>query len=391
MEMKQQAQNQVNAAGVVIDGMSVFVVTDINQIEPLWREWQATAYTTVFQTIDWCKQWMVHCGEGLKPHIVYGLNAKGDFAFLLPFCVDGRCLKWIGQEHLIYGYGVYSDWALSQHGQAWFDNNAPTLVRLIEGVNRIDLRHLPDEMHGHRNPLLSLSNCIDPDTSCILNLSSDYDTLFTKKRSASSRTTIRNRDKRLAQLGDMKFAALAGDADAHAALDELLEDQAARLAENGITSPVDDTYRKLMHRWLDPDIALLQVTRLSIDGKSVASLLLTQHSDTMVFLMVSLARGPGRKFSPGDLALRKTIEFAIGQGYKHFDFSLGALSYKAPWTDVVVHHHHASRVLKASGIPMAGFVLAKQGFRRLFKSTPFIWNNFEKLRRTLRGKPQAET
>jgi CelD/BcsL family acetyltransferase involved in cellulose biosynthesis len=390
MEMKQQAQNPVNDLGALIEGINVFVITDMDQAEPLWREWQATAHTTVFQTIDWCKHWMKLCGEGLKPHIVYGLSANGDFVFLLPFCVDRRCLKWIGQDHLIYGYGVYSDWALSEAGQIWFDNNAPTLVRLDERVNRIDLQHLPGVMHGHRHPLLSLSNCTDPDTSCILNLSSDYDTLFTQKRSASSRTTIRNRDKRLAQLGDMKFAALSGDEDAHAALDELLEDQAARLAENGISSPVDETYRKLMHRWLDPDIALLQVTRLSIDGKSVASLLLTQHSDTMVFLMVSLARGPSRKFSPGDLALRKTIEFAINQGYKQFDFSLGALSYKAPWTDVVVHHHHASRVLRASGIPMAGLTLAKHGFRKWFKSTPVIWDNFEKVRRMLRGKAQVD-
>jgi CelD/BcsL family acetyltransferase involved in cellulose biosynthesis len=391
MEMKQQAPNPVNAAEAVIEGISVYVITDMAQAEPLWRAWQSTAYTTVFQTIDWCKQWMTFCGEGLKPHIIYGLNGRGEFAFLLPFCVEGRCLKWIGQEHLIYGYGVYSDWALSQAGQTWFDNNASTLVRFDERVNRIDLQHLPDAMHGHRHPLYLLSNCTDPDTSCILNLNSDYDSLFTKKRSASSRTTIRNRDKRLAQLGDMKFSALAGDADAHAALDELLEDQAARLAENGIASPVNAKYRELMHRWLDPDIKLLQVTRLSIDGKSVASLLLTQHGESMVFLMVSLARGPGRKFSPGDLALRKTIEFAINQGYKHFDFSLGALSYKAPWTDTVVHHHHASRVLKASGIPMAGLVLAKHRFRKWFKSTPFVWKNFEELRRLLRGKAQAES
>jgi CelD/BcsL family acetyltransferase involved in cellulose biosynthesis len=333
---------------------------------------------------------MHFCGEGLKPHIVFGLHRNGEFAFMLPFCIDGRCLKWIGQEHLIYGYGIYSDWAFTEAGQIWFDNNAPSLIRFDEQVNRIDLQHLPNALHGHRNPLFSLSNCTDPDTSCILNLSADYGTLFAKKRSTSSRTTIRNRDKRLAQLGEMKFAALAGDAEAHAALDELLEDQAARLAENGITSPVSEKYRALMHRWLDPDIRLLQVTRLSIDDKSVASLLLMQHSDTMVFMMISLAHGQSRKFSPGDLALRKTIEFAIDQDFKQFDFSLGALGYKTAWTDVVVHHHHASRVLKASGIPLAGLVLAKHVLRKWFKSTPLVWTNFEKLRRKLRGTVAQE-
>jgi CelD/BcsL family acetyltransferase involved in cellulose biosynthesis len=390
MELKHLAQNPVNDEAAIIDGIRVFVATNIDEAEAGWRDFQSIAHTSVFQTFDWCQNWMRICGQGLRPVIVYGVHSDNQFAFLLPFCIDGRCLKWIGQDHLIYGYGVFSNWALSASGQDWFDRNAQALVRLDPSVNRIDLQHMPDALHGHRNPLLSLANCSDPDTSCVLNLSDDYETLFTQKRSASSRATIRNRDKRLAQMGEMKFTALAGDAEAHAALDELLEDQAARLAENGINSPVDERYRELMHRWLEPDIGLLQVTRLSIDGKSVASLLLTQQGDTMIFLMVSLAAGPARKFSPGDLALRKTIEYAIQQGYKKFDFSLGALGYKAPWTDVVIHHHHAVRAIRITGLPMAGLDLAKHLLRRQFKSTPFVWTNYEKLRRRLRGKAPQE-
>jgi CelD/BcsL family acetyltransferase involved in cellulose biosynthesis len=391
MEMKQQAPNPVNASEVVIEGIRVFVLTDMGQAEPLWRDWQSTAYTTVFQTIDWCKNWMNLCGKGFNPHIVCGLNENGEFVFLLPFCTQGRCLKWIGQEHLIYGYGVFSDWAFSEIGQDWFDRNAPKLVRLNRRLNRIDLQHMPDTLHGHRNPLLSLSNCVDPDTSCILHLSSDYETLFAQKRSSSTRATIRNKDKRLAQLGEIRFEVLSGDAEAHAALDELLEDQAARLAENGISNPVDDSYRQLMHLWLNTDISLLRIMRLSIDGRSVASLLTTHHNETVIFLMISLASGPGRKFSPGDLALRKTIEYTIKQGYKEFDFSLGALGYKAPWTDVTIQHHQAARALRASGLPSASLGLAKYAFRRWFKSTPFVWKNFEELRRMLRGKAQAES
>jgi CelD/BcsL family acetyltransferase involved in cellulose biosynthesis len=386
MQLEQIAQKQVNAAVANLDGINVFVLTDFDRAEPLWRAWQSAAHSSVFQTVDWCKHWMQTCGQNVTPQIVYGLDADGNFAFLLPFCIEGRCLKWMGQDYLIYGYGVYSDWALSDVGQQWFDRNAPTLVRLDSRVNRIDLQHMPDMLHGHRTPLLSLANCEDPDTSCILNLSTDYESLFAQKRSASTRAGIRNRDKRLAQLGDLKFEVLAGDDKAHFALEELLHDQAARLAENGIGNPVDPSYRKLLHRWLDADVGILRIMRLSIDDKSVASLLMMHQKDSALFLMVSLGGEVGRKFSPGDLALRKTIEHTIQQGYKQFDFSLGALGYKAAWTDVVVRHFHVTRAIRSGGMPKAGMHLAKHAFRFWFKRTPIVWRNFETLRRSLRGK-----
>ncbi len=389
MGLEQLHQQSVNGAPVEIEGIRVAFAKEIAVVAPLWRDWQAIHNTTVFQTIDWCSHWMDVCGEGSTPHIIYGIDSDGAFVFFLPMCVENGALKWIGQQHLIYGYGIYGSWALSETGRSWFERNITDIIRMDASIDRIELKRMPDTLNGQRNPLLSLSNCIDPDTSCLLQLKTDYESLLTEKRSSATRATIRNKDKRLANLGEITFDALYGTSEAHAALEDLLRDQASRLLENGIGDPIEPCFRELLHLWLDADIGLLRVMRLSVGGRNIASLLTSYHNDTVIFLMISLASGPERKFSPGDLALRKSIEYAIDEGYKIFDFSLGALGYKAPWTDVVITHHHAFRAVRAKGFPRAMASLGKHRFRKWFKSTPVVWDNFEKLRRRLKGKPQA--
>jgi CelD/BcsL family acetyltransferase involved in cellulose biosynthesis len=386
MVLEQQTLNSVNSVQNWTDGLHVSMTSDMKSVELLWRDWATNNHCTVFQSYDWCRLWLENCGVNAVPCLISATHQNGEFAFFLPLCIEGRVLKFIGQDEAIYGGGVLSAWALTDEGHDWFSRNAQSLLRLNARANRIQLNRMPNAVDGRPNPLLSLANLRDPDTCSILDLTDDFDKLLASKRSTSTRSNMRNRDKRIAQAGETSFEVLSSSREAHSALDQLLDDQAARLLENGIADPVDPDFRRSLHQWLDADTSQLRVFRLTVAGETIASILASFHKDTVVFLMIALADSPLRKFSPGDLILRQVIEVSIKEGYKYFDFSLGASPYKLPWQDRIISQHHAVRALSLDGVVGTCSSLAKHALRKILKSNPSLWNSYVWARRNLRGK-----
>ena len=94
--------------------VSLWITGDLQSLEAVWGELQASAPCTGAQTFDWAQAWVRHVlqPEGREPVIVVGSAADGRTLLLWPFeMVKGagmRTLHRLGQEHANYTMGLFA-------------------------------------------------------------------------------------------------------------------------------------------------------------------------------------------------------------------------------------------------------------------------------------------
>ncbi len=370
-----------------VSGLTFSVYSSLQILEHAWRRAECEHNTTYFQTFDWCESWLSTVGHdsNITPIIVVIHTSANEFMALLPLQVRtgkfGPVLEWLTTPQLIYGYGIFSDEALTPTGLQLLDMALPSIFHHLK-VSHIHLTNLPARMCHAAHPFLIHCNVRDADSTTLVNLQPDYDALLLAKRSSDSRKNIRWRDSKIAAAGKLTTEEVSDSK----VLDELFSDQAARLAEAGIDDPTEGQVRSFFHKLINRAPKALSVLRVAVDNRGIASLLLAKHGDVVVDLMTSLANTDLRRYSPGDLAMRKSIELACTQGFKSFDFSIGAAAYKTQWTDQSVSLHHIVRGVTLWGYLASILVLTKLASKRIVKNNPILKSAAYNLRRLLKSK-----
>jgi CelD/BcsL family acetyltransferase involved in cellulose biosynthesis len=239
----------------------------------------------------------------------------------------------------------------------------------------IHLRDMPKHILGFANPLASLRQFRSDNTSHFLQLSPDYDTLYSSKRSAESRRSIRKRDSKLEALGKLEFGLPEPGEESHMVLREMFNDQEIRLAEAGVHGVFRERERRFIHTLMDSsekDHAELRPYRLTLDGKSLSVMLGGVYNGVYWALISSLASGEFRKHSPGDRALRSLIAALCEDRLTYLDFSPGDSPYKMHWIDESVPLFHLIRAANLRGLPAAAFLLFFHATKRVIKANTFL-------------------
>jgi CelD/BcsL family acetyltransferase involved in cellulose biosynthesis len=370
------------------------VTQDLAAIEAEWRSFETQARGSFYQTYDWCRLWLETVGRQrhVEPRIVLGRAADGRLLFLLPFAIrrDRGCrvLEWLTTGELGYGYGLYSPCFLPQAAQ-WFAGEGWRIAELAGPVDALLLRDMPERLHGFAHPLSSWFSFRGRNRSYVMSLADGFEAVHARKRSAGSRRGQKKRDAKLAAFGAVEFGLPHDREELHLQIDEMFEQQAARLAEAGVRGVHGPAEREMIHRLADVKGAALLPYRLTIGGEMAAMMLGGNYGGTYWALISSLGNGPARRFSPGDAALRRTIEACCARGLANFDFSSGDTSYKSHWADEVIDLHEIVRGLTFKGylwaLGAAAAILAK----RMIKRSPVLWFGVSLLRRTLAGAPRG--
>src|SRR5438105_3060236 len=305
------------------------VDSDIRELEEEWLDFQRCASGTLYQTYQWCRAWQETAGptRNVEPRIVTGREASRRLLFILPFGlrrVRGfNILEWHAGRQCGYGYGLY-DRAFLHHAEAWFASQGGQIFSLLRPVDAIDLADMPAEWNGFPHPLRSWFSLIGPNVSYLTGLSGDYQAFYRAKRSSQTRRGHRKRDSKLAREGKVAFGLPATRSETHARLDEMFTQQAARLAESGIRDVFGAPARAFIHRLVDlPDHMqpILLPYQLTIEGRMEAMMLGGHYGNGYWALISSLAASPLRRHSPGDAALRRTIEACCVRGLSFCDSS----------------------------------------------------------------------
>lgn len=358
--------------------LSISVHQDIDAIEATWRAFEKTAVSTLYQTFIWCRAWLDTVAPSLRarPAVVIGRDEAGQIAFLLPFQIRSRkgvkVLEWLTAPHAGYGLGVF-DADFLPRASLWFGHYWPWVMNAVGPVDAICLTEMPKTLHGCENPLAGLAGFRAPNRSYAMRLAPDFDSLYRTNRSGEDRRTARKKEKSMANAGDLAFGLPADEADLHATLDVMFDQQASRLAERGVHGIFGPTERAFIHRIAelqDENAPVLAPYRLTLDGETMAIMMGGIHGGAYWALISSLTATGLRKHSPGDIALRHTIEACCRRGLSVFDFSAGDSRYKKSWADEVIQLHCILRVRTLRGLPFVTLYAVSQLVKRSIKESP---------------------
>lgn len=362
-------------------------------VEAEWTAFQQHAHTTFYQTFLWCRAWYETVGkaEGIEIRIVTATNQRGDTVFILPLQIrrrwGARILEWLGTPHTTYGHGLFSPAHLPL-ARDWLSRNWAGVAKLAGPIDAIFMANMPETLSGKPHPFQQLFTMRGANRCYRTALESNYEAFLTKKRSKETRRYYRKKERAFTAQGNLTFGVPETREEMHATLTTMFEQQEKRLGECGIHGVFGPVEREFIHRLADIQDETNPVFlpyRLQFNGKTLAVLLGGVQGNTFWAMISSLAETELRKYSPGDLALRRTIEASCKQGLARFDFAAGDTAYKLHWADEVVQFHELLTAVSLRGLPWVCFQGAATIAKRRIKQSPAIRNGAMALRKALLG------
>lgn len=365
-------------AGDAHDPLRLTVHAALAPVETLWTAFQEHAHATFYQTFLWCRAWCETVGktEAVEIRIVTATDAHGGTVFILPLQVRRRSgirvIEWLGTPHNSYGHGLFAQAFLPQ-SRDWFAAHWAEIVRLAGPADAVCLADMPHSLDGVPHPLQQLFNVAGANRSYRMALSPDYPGLLARKRSGESRRHTRRKEAALAALGDVWFGLPVGKDALHATLTLMFEQQEKRLAEFGIHGTFGPIERSFLHRLADlQDDAhpMLLPYALKFRGEILAVMLGGLHANTYWALISSLTGSQLRDYSPGDLAMHRTIEAGCNSGLAQLDFAAGDTGYKLHWADEVIPLQTLLTAINLRGLAWASLMGLRMAVKRRVKQSP---------------------
>jgi CelD/BcsL family acetyltransferase involved in cellulose biosynthesis len=374
--------------------LNIAVFDDLTSALAEWRAFETAAPSTLYQTSLWCQAWTETVGSarGVVPRIVIGRDEARGISFILPLQTRRRqgvrVLEWLGAPHNTYGYGLFSPHFLAD-AEAWFAANWTRVLTFLGDFDAILLAEMPESMFGKPNPLKPIFNMLGANPSFTISLKRDFAEIHTRKCSSENRRTYRKKENGLAKAGQVTFGLPVTKLELHGLIDTMFSQQERRLAELGIHHVFGEPEHRFLHRLAelqDERNPILAPYHLSCNGEVLSVKLGGLHANGYWALISSLADHPHRKFSPGDIALRRTIASCCEKGLAFFDFSSGEAAYKRQWADDVIELHAAIGARTFRGLAWAVTMFAGLTFKRMVKRTPALLAVSTALRRFALGR-----
>jgi CelD/BcsL family acetyltransferase involved in cellulose biosynthesis len=126
---------------------------------------------------------------------------------------------------------------------------------------------------------------------------------------------------------------------------------------------------------------LTHVSRLDVGASTVATNLGLKFGDCYYHVLASYDRESEiAKYGPGAAHLHDLMRYAIGLGYRKFDFSVGDERYKYEWCDSELKLFDYTSAETLRGACMAVPVTAARTLKRKIKQNPALWRAFRKAR-----------
>jgi CelD/BcsL family acetyltransferase involved in cellulose biosynthesis len=363
----------------------------------IWTQFQRVAATTFYNTLAWSASWQTHVGTaaGALPRIVVGRHERdGSVAFILPLQIRRvravRLLEWHGTPDINYGFGLY-DRAFLPWAEDWFAAHLDGILAAAGAHDAVNFLDMPAVMSGHPHPLSRHFNMRGPNRTFSLRLGPDYETVYSRKRPVDSRRANQRADNRLLEMGDVRFFTPHTEQELNRHLDDMLTHKTAQLAQRGIHGVFDAPKGSMVHELGRACIDGEPLTRagvLTLDGATLAVTFGGVADSTYWFYISSLSPdAAARKFSPGDHALRKTIEACCREGLTTFDFGVGDALYKSRWADVTTPLHVMLRARTFKGLVWTMQSALRLICKRAIKEHALLLDLAAAIRKFARGRP----
>ena len=362
---------------------------DLAAVEPVWRDFEQSADCTAFQTFEWLSTWQRHIGahEGVRPAVVVGRDDRGAVLFIMPLAIAargyGRMLTFLGSELCDYNAPLLApDFARVVHQPMSLMRRVLAALRKRFGYDLIYFEKMPGAVGAQPNPMLKFPVMLHPSGAYMTRLGADWDEFYREKRSTSTRQRDRAKRKKLAKFGEVRIVHPTSDADIAATLDTLMAQKGATFTRMGVADIFLHPGYREFYRAIATGPAVRRVThvsRLQVGEETAAVNLGLTFRDHYYYVLASYGNGELSRFGPGAAHLRDLMQYAIGRGFRIFDFTVGDEPYKREWCgESLLYDHIAGASVR--GVVAAAALRAARALKRYIKRTPALWKAAYRLR-----------
>jgi CelD/BcsL family acetyltransferase involved in cellulose biosynthesis len=362
---------------------------DLAELESDWRAFEQRADCTAFQSFEWLSVWQRQIGSrsGVMPTVVAGRDAAGALLFLLPLAIERRGwlrqLRWLGSDLCDYNAPLLSPDFSQLVGPARFKQLWQEIaVRLKRDPNShcdlISLDKMPEAVGAQRNPFLQLGARLHPNGAYAVQLGDNWDAFYNAKRSSDTRRRDRNKRKKLAAFGEVRFVT-PDPAEVARTLDVLFEQKAQAFAAMGVANLFARPGYREFYRQVATDPRtrhLVHVSRLDTGEAFAAINLGLMFRNRYYHVLASYDGGDVSRFGPGAAHLHDLLRHAIEQKCTVFDFTIGDERYKRDWSDTQLKLFDHVASVTPRGWPVVVGARALGVLKRGIKQTPAVWKAY---------------
>ena len=244
---------------------------------------------------------------------------------------------------------------------------------------------MPEIVGAQANPLVKLPVMLHPSGAYLTPLGADWDEFYREKRSTSTRQRDRAKRKKLAKFGEVQIVHPKRDDDIVATLDTLMTQKGQAFARMGVANIFTKPGYREFYRAMATGPAtrsLAHVSRLQVGDETAAVNLGLTFRDRYYYVLASYGDGEMSRFGPGAAHLRDLMQYAIGRGFRIFDFTVGDEPYKREWCDESLLYDHIAGASARGSVIAAGLRTAR-ALKRTIKRNPKLWNVAYKTREML--------
>jgi CelD/BcsL family acetyltransferase involved in cellulose biosynthesis len=374
------------------------VFHDVEAAEPCWRELEASAVSTPYQSPEWIGAWVRHALQpGERVAILAGLDALDRAVFLLPLGimrVAGIAIaRPFGGKQANYHLPLFR-----RDGIAGLDGRevARGIVEAARGcgVDAVVLPNQPREWMGRDNPLTACGGFASPDSSFRVDLCTSAE-----ERSAGlsrgARRKLKQKERMLAEHGDVTFGRATTPHMIKRTLDAHLAQKEAWFRRRGrpnlFAEPRIDTFlRAAALSGLSEDRAGMEVYYLAAGDRIVATFAGAARHHRFSGMILSADICNFGRSSPGELLLSRVTDLLIERGIAGLDLGIGDSPYKRALCPVEEHLFDLALPVTPAGRVFAqGWYVARRA-KRWAKHSPLVARLQERATH-LRCRAQSET
>lgn len=371
---------------------SISVFDDLHAAAPLWQRLEAQHPGHIYQKFTWCAAWFGTIGvlDRVRPAIVH--IEAGDQSALLPLAI----YPWHQLRIARYPCGSHSNanGPLAGPQFPWpdtADGINDLLCQIAAAIGDIDsfaLQNQPQLFNGVPHPFLPAQSVAGASDFYEGDLAADFNALSVRRMKGDRRKKMRNKERRIAELGMVRMIIPATADEARYFLSQFFLQKQARFRQQGIANPFDEPgavdflNAAACDHFGMPEVAL-RLRAMFLDDALVAIWGSIQDQMRYSGLITSFAvDGEVAKCSPGELLLNEEIRHCCTQGQDVIDLGIGAARYKNVWCDRIIPIFETHFAMTNGGWLYAAAQRCRSRAKRLIKNNPALMTVTRKLRGT---------
>jgi CelD/BcsL family acetyltransferase involved in cellulose biosynthesis len=359
-----------------------------------WADLEAIAPASFYQTRRFLIPWVetVGAARGITPFLITLHDGAGMPLALLPLGMRQsgglRILEFLGGKDSNANMGLFRPGLqINATGMHLLFRRARHMVDSKPDV--AILLNQPLEWGGKSNPLALLDNRLSPSMCHACHLTASGDDYRNANLSRDYRKKLRSKQRKLAELGDLKFVQADSPEQATGILQAFYTQKLKRFDDQNIKSEFDTPEtRQFMTRAATAHHADgspgLELFALTCGDKIVATFGGGTHQDCFYGLFNSFEADPAySRHSPGDILLSHLIDETCHQGLTRLDLGMGESRYKDIWCNLSTPMCDTVIGFSPRGHAMAALVAVRQTLKRRVKQSKWAWPLAMKLRAKL--------